>query len=266
MLIDALLVALVATGATPSSEPPKTIVHTKTSPFCTAMRENAGRAVAGLLLNDRLIAQGETTLDKISRDVRNAPMESSFGSPFPAGGAVDSALMMDYTRLRDVAQRMAHNLEVVDALLADPRFDARPENADSGTLAKIKEQLLAVKRGQESALNEIGGLAETEETEQFMNQANHSMSMAGDLPLASKLANVFGAGPISDQGRVTGGASRGAVNADPLQNDPALANGNQFTLQGPVAKFYAGLLIEHDASSALESQAAKTIVENAKGC
>lgn len=265
MIHFALVLALNSTVAAHQSTTPKTIVHTRSSPFCTALRENVGPAVKGLMLNERLILRGSVTLVKIGDDYRNAPPKSSFNAAVSAGVSTGAAaLTLDNERLLDLAATIAHNGDLIDKLLASPRFVAAPKTADDRALATMKAQLLHAKAGQSAALNVLSGLAETTSLDDFVNQGNGSIQMAGDLHDPS-VASFLGAGPLSDSGALMTPA-QGAMATDPLLNDPALRFANQFALASPVGHFYAELLVIDRLTHAAETEASATIVAEAAGC
>ena len=60
----ALILALqTSPGVAPSpSSTPKTIIRTKTSPFCQTFRDNVFYAIEGLRINDRVLDEGHSLL------------------------------------------------------------------------------------------------------------------------------------------------------------------------------------------------------------
>lgn len=142
------------------TSPPLTqIGHVVSTPFCTMLSEKARPAIAGLMLNDGL---------------------TDYAGPIIARYYLDryenhsAAADFDVTRLREVAARMAHNLETVDAILATI---PKPNPSTSVTGAQrqtedLRNRLNAIQDAQRGSINAVGGLAETEAMREFQARAN----------------------------------------------------------------------------------------------
>jgi len=159
----ALMLALGAGGVLPPPVPMPVatplveIGHVVATPFCTMLRDKARPAIAGLMLNDDLT---DYVGPVIARYYRDAYADRSPAADF------------DIVRMRDVASRMAHNLSVVDVLIAaipTPDPDAAPTNASRQT-EELRAKLLAVRTAQNEEINVVSGLAETEAMAEFQSR------------------------------------------------------------------------------------------------
>ena len=82
--------------------PLKTISHVRSSPFCTAVRENIGHAVGSLLENKPVIADGKSILLEMSYD------EVSRAAP---GLVID----IDMVKVDRVVGGLVKNLDATDS-------------------------------------------------------------------------------------------------------------------------------------------------------
>jgi hypothetical protein len=147
--ITMLACALMLTAQTPapSSTTLPEIGRTRAKGFCTTVRDSVAPSVLGLMKNDDLVAAGHRGVLKTADDAR---------------GSSPAALDLDYSYLRAVAARMAHNVDVLKKLLADEkRFPKTPANDDDRFALQLKAQLQAALDRQTVALNHISGLVES---------------------------------------------------------------------------------------------------------
>ncbi len=269
MLHLALVFAL--TSSEPSGAAPKTIVHTRSSQFCSVMRESVGRVVQGLIVNERLIDKGDSALVKMAHDYLSGTLASSYNSYGRAQVVPGAKISFDDQRLRDIAASMAHNLDVIDTLLSDPRLSQGTKSADDATLAKMKAKLERAREGQAIAVNLMSGLAETQELEMFTDRGNVSMNQAGGKHLQSMLSGgLLGTGPLDAtsvaQASVNHKKPEGAISSDPFVNDPALRYADVFAMQSPIPDFYEQLLVDRRVTKDAEDDAASVIVPSVQAC
>ena len=169
ILICALAVSL---GVVPAPSPTPPIIARVTSrPLCSALRSQAGPAIAGLILNDKLTQSAVPVLNRFYNDRANKSARADF----------------DITAMRDVASRMAHNIETIDAILATlptPAPSAVP-GADDVKVAAIRKQLNDVEDAQRGAINVISGLAETQAMADLQNRPNGLMGADGPTGAAA---------------------------------------------------------------------------------
>lgn len=153
MISAALALMLGASGIVPapvpepSATPLVEIGHVIATPFCTMLQERARPAIAGLMLNDDLTDYAGPLVARYYED--------AYANRSPAAD-------FDIVRMRDVAARMAHNLETVDALIAS--IPASPRSGE------LRADLLAVRTAQNDAINVVSGLAETEAMAEFQDR------------------------------------------------------------------------------------------------
>ena len=100
-----MLLAAVAAVATPA--PLKEIGHVRATALCAALRDHVAPVVAGLRVNDRLIAQSEIAMSKVHFDALVDPSGNS-----AIGGAGDASEMDDF-QMNVLVTAMAANLAKV---------------------------------------------------------------------------------------------------------------------------------------------------------
>lgn len=169
--------ALAAPAPTPSALP--VIGRVRSKGFCSAVRENVAPALLGLMKSDEIIGAGHRAFAKMRSDaVAQSPQ----------------ALEMDRLYLDRVARAMAHNLVVVDKMLADERrFPRKPVTDDERFADDVKARLLAVRDAQRRALDVISGTLETEALGRMQSERDTQMdaSLAAKPPHASTGDNAF---------------------------------------------------------------------------
>lgn len=144
-----MLLAAVAAVATPA--PLKEIGHVRATALCAALRDHVAPVVAGLRVNDRLIAQSEIAMSKVHFDALVDPSGNS-----AIGGAGDASEMDDF-QMNVLVTAMAANLAKVDALLADQHVFAPKESTDDERALNVaKGRLEAVVSEQRRLLDVLG--------------------------------------------------------------------------------------------------------------
>lgn len=256
-----MLGVLIAALATPQPSPPplKTISHVRSTPFCTALRENIGHAVGALAANKTVIGNGKSILLRMAHD------QVSRTSP---GLVID----MDMVKIDRVVGAMVKNVELTDRALSDlKRIPASPKTEEERRLAQMRDQLRAVEERQKFALNVFSGMYESYSSNELQGKAD---AMAG----ATGPDNVKPP-DLSAQGGPDMGApvvlpplkSDGAPSPppDPAPNvtptpipvhDMGLAGDTSF------AGLFNGITTDQVYEEALESQAAKTILQYTDEC
>jgi hypothetical protein len=155
-VIALVLAAVTAATPQPWPTPLKTIATVRSSTLCTTLRENVFGAVEGLRSNDALAEQGHALL-----------RSSVYRGMTP----------MDEMRLENMGMGMVHNIERIDALLADShRF--------TGDLQKAKAQLQAVEDEQKKSLNLMYGVADTMAMNDLANAGDRNMMRAAGADVA----------------------------------------------------------------------------------
>jgi hypothetical protein len=159
------LVALALTAQTPG---PATVpapalpeigrVHSKG--LCTTVRDSVAPMVLGLMKSDELVGAGHRAFLKMANDTRTDP------SPTKAG----LALQMDQLYLRKAVDAMAHNLVIIDKLLADEKQFPKNAATDDDRIAQLlKTQIAAVAAQQRKTLDVMNGALETEALGRMQN-------------------------------------------------------------------------------------------------
>lgn len=169
MLIFApFIVAAAVTAAVPAPSPLPVIGRVRSKGFCSAVRENVAPALLGLMKSDEIVGAGHRAFAKMRSDaIAQSPQ----------------ALDMDRIYLDRVARATAHNLIVVDKMLADERrFPRKPATDDERFADDVKARLLAVRDAQRRALDVISGTLETEALGRMKSERDTQM----DASLAAK--------------------------------------------------------------------------------
>jgi hypothetical protein len=144
------------TGETPL----KIIGRTRTSLFCTTLRQNVAPTLLALGKNDDIVAAGHRAFAKMSDDFVHAG----------TGIAIDP-LAHDRSYLDQLESALVHNVAVIDKLLADAkRFPSNPKSDDELAAAILKAQLETVEQHQKDVLNLISGTLETERLGQMQTE------------------------------------------------------------------------------------------------
>jgi hypothetical protein len=209
MLFVSLIIAQIATAspspsAVQSPAPLKEIVRVHSSLLCTALRNNLLPAAAAVRMNDSMIGRGQVILVRTADDAAayaaNASAtdisggdpfeqqaEANEGSASPTGGA-SAASEMDAYQLGILAQKLAKNIETIEALLADPHaFPATPKNDDERALVLAESRLEAVIARQRESLNVLSGTAESNDANDLKSRRDvipyeHCMSCSQTQP------------------------------------------------------------------------------------
>lgn len=243
-MLSIAVFAVIAAAAPAPTQPPL-IARSKSSPFCTAIRERIGPAIAGLAANDRIITAGTGTVMKMAHDYAAAGAASRNDTVHTS-----PAMRIDASRMSQLAQNMVHNLHVVDQILADKRFKEHATDDDK-QLGAMKAALLRVKQAQEAGVNILNGTADTLSLESLMNDGNSFMSGGLGANLANKTrAQVFGSGSL----------------LSPSFRDQLTNKADSFVLNSPVGHIYKLLLLDQAISNRAGRKAAALIVPSAQSC
>jgi len=234
---------------TQTAPPLKEITHVVASPLCSTLNEKGRPAIAGLMLNDGLT---DYVGPVIARYYRDMYANHSAAADF------------DIVRMREVAMRMAHNLEVVDAILASvPKPDPKavPTSAQR-QVEDLRDKLNAVQNAQRATINVVSGLAETEAMTEFESRKDPlGNAVEGDAPKGAKSANAIGnAGVRAPEG--WGGLAPGAGDA----GDPRLLMTGTLLGANATTPYLDSLADERASVRAKEGTAADAILQIAKAC
>ena len=132
----------------PTATPLKEIGRVRATVTCTALKNVAAPTLVGLMKNDDVIGRGHQVVMKMRDDLKN---DSS------------TALDLDRNYLGTVVRALAHNLEIVNRLLDDPkRFPQTARSEDERQALAMRDQLKAVANSQNDTLNVLDGQLETD--------------------------------------------------------------------------------------------------------
>lgn len=133
--------------------PPPTIANTKSSPLCTAVREEIAPAVAGMMFQDRILAHGELLL-------QNMRMTSG------------PAVTLNNIHLGiDVYHLAANNISIHQTLDKLAVLSV-PDALEAADVKRLHERLLAVADGQAASLNILSGIAQTNDLHDIASVGN----------------------------------------------------------------------------------------------
>lgn len=142
-----LALSMVLTTSTPP--PLKTIVNARSTPLCTALRTKIGPAIAAILQGDAEIDGSKPIFEQIYRD--DVLVKSR------------ARLDMDLLHLENLIGPIVQNLSEVQGLLDDKDLATLKEPSDQRYVNNIKDELQAVIKKQQAALNVINGFFDTEQ-------------------------------------------------------------------------------------------------------
>lgn len=244
-MIPFLYLALLP-GA-PAATPPPVITRVKSSPFCTALRQNVGRALPGLALDDKLIGMSIPAIAKLSHDTVIGSHVAS-----AANDRIRPAVRLDYNRMNEIGGALTHNLDILDKLIRGPRFTAPVGDPDAAPLAKMQRQLSRIEVAQRTALNVLMALSDTGQMENLQNMKNPLGAMIGPSGKSQQDAS-FAGGPLGD-------APGDGVNAQKQIED------EHFLTAGPYVDVFNALREVQAGLPPLESSLAQTVIGGAQSC
>jgi hypothetical protein len=168
------LCALALTAQVPAPAPgPSTLpeigrVHSKG--LCTTVRDSVAPMVLGLMKSDELVGGGHRAFLKMADDTRTDPT------------GLGLAVQVDQIYLRKTADAMAHNLRIIDKLLADEKQFPKKATTDDDRIAQLlKEQIAAVAAQQRKTLDVVNGALDTEDLGRMQNDFGSGSTVMGSV-------------------------------------------------------------------------------------
>ena len=161
--IIASAVFIAALLPAPSPSPLHEIGHVHASSLCATLRGHVRPAVAAMMSDDQLIGATHRGFAKVSYDL-------SYGS--------DASVQFDQYYLRQVEDRLAHNLELIDSIMKRPTSQMDDTSADGREAADLNVRLAAVLKSQKDALNLLSGTLETEALGRMQGEISNDMKSA----------------------------------------------------------------------------------------
>ena len=174
MLLSLVVAVVLAPAPTPSPGPfpLKEIASVRSTPFCTALRDNIAPAIVHILDNDQQIAASRPVFPKLYHDA--VIFRSGFAE-------------FDYQRLNDLITPMSKNLVAMRSLLGDKyKFPAKAKTADDADLLALRDRFQAIEQAQNNVLNVINGMLMTKDLAEIQ-EAPVGLGMVGD-PLSRQNA------------------------------------------------------------------------------
>ncbi len=278
-MLGAVLTVMMAASPGPSSSPTaapfKTIGHASASPLCTTIRSNTLHAIEGLRANDRVVESSKGVLLRMGSDV--IPQNPGAGLfdqrqaqlGIAPGGVHDTnpALIFDDEHLRDRAEKILHNLGIIDALLNDPvRFPAEQKTEGDVKAQLLKRQLQAVADEQRKNLNVLFGIADTTSLQDLIAKGDGTQGAINAAGPGSQVSHNDQELSFQD---VTSGPDRGRVGhaVDPtLDQNPAVSQPPSDLANNPMGRFYLAVLDHQRSTARAENALDQTVVSVAADC
>ena len=234
----------------PSPAPPlKTITTVRSSPLCTALRENIGPSIHGLIQNNVAIGKGKSLFLKMTKDLV---------SRYDAVPKMN----VDMVQLDRVVAEMVHNLAAVNAALSDSaRFIGKPATDDQRRFLEMRRQLQALAERQNEALNVFSGTYYDYSSNQL--QFNDDRAGLATLPIAMQNETSEMTAAPSPSPKPTSASiplRTPSPSGTPATIDIGLAGGTTLNM------LFNSITTYQVQEAPLESQAAKTILQTAAEC
>jgi hypothetical protein len=276
-LLFAVTVASVSTPA-PSPDPTptlKTIIRVHSSPLCSTLASAVFRAVTGLQINDKLIATSGPLLVGMGKELlpdsyagkEFDKLQAQWGNAPGGVHNTNPGLELDNQRLLQITSEIAHNLAIIDEILADPdRFPSEAKTEDDKVDLLLKAQLQAIADQQRKNLNVLSGLADTFSMQDLIAKGDGTQGAINGGGSRGQVSHNDQ--DVSFQDAVTG-PSRGRVGhaVDPtVDQDPAVTVNPTLLQNNPMARFYAGVVQNQQTTSQAENVLTPTIVAAATEC
>jgi hypothetical protein len=244
--IAVLPAGAIGQTATPAASPLPEIGRVRSKGFCTTVRDNVAPSLLGVMKTDDLIGAGHRALAKMADDATNSSAQG---------------VELDRVYLDKVATSIAHNLRVVDTLLADKtRFPDKATTDDDRFAQLVRAQLAAVATEQHHALDVLSGTVETDR----MGQMRADI----DAGMASSVSNQQGQTPLTNDVRTSFLDSAGLPDMAPV---PVLSQRSRLTTgttpgQRPYDRVKAIIEQQQARIAHVETIAAPTITAAAYAC
>ena len=238
------LVLAVNAAASPAPSPApltplKVIGNVRSTPFCTALHQTIGPAIAGVLSNDDLIATSKPAFVTLYHDDIIARS--------------DARTHFDIYRLEKLIGPIAANLKHIDALLSSKQSDPK--------LQAMRDQLLAVEKQQKDSLNVVSGFVATEQLGEIENNGvpdNWKGVFAAGPQAATRPAASLPPPPASNN-LFSAGIHPARATDPSFSADPRYKSGNVGPTYDPFAQFVEQIEAQRAAAQTSESEAAKLV-------
>lgn len=234
----ALLLGVTVAASPPPNPAPtpltplKVIGSVRSTPFCTALHETIGPAIAGVLSNDELITSSKPAFATLYHDDILARSEARSH--------------LDLNRIESLITPIVTNVKRVDALLSakptDPKIQA------------MRDKLQAVLAQQKESLNVISGFVATQQLGEIQGEQMPD-NWAGTFILGSKPPS--NTGPAADSPPAASALlGAGVHNRNPGSRDPDYDIQNVGPTYDPFLRLVAQIDRQRAAAKSSESDAA----------
>jgi hypothetical protein len=242
----------VAATPRPTAMPTLTypiIVRVVSKPFCSALRNNIGPAVAALIQDDAIVAKSRPQFENYLKYEANG--ESSTGLR-------DMSLM----RMENSVTPLVNSLAVVDKALNDERaFRYPPHTADEKRLLELRDKLQAVEAMQKASLDVINGFVASEQLAQLQLEGNDvNSAINGDASTMNNQLHPTPAPQFQEDPSVIPGLPQNPYTVDPA-TIPGISLG-----ASPIRRVIEGLQWTQSEASRHEAVASKTVIESVALC
>ena len=278
MLGHLLLAVTAAVVSSPSPAPTptlKTIIRVHSSPLCSTLGSSVFPAVQGLRINDNLIDASKPMLIRMGKELLPTSdagrefdqLQAHWGNA--PGGTHDTnpGLELDNQRLLMVASELAHNLEIVDKMLADPaRFPAVAKSDDDKQALLVKAQLQAVANQQRKNLNVLSGLGDTFSLQDLIARGDGTQGAINGGGSNGQVSHNDQDVSFQD---VISGADRGRIGSPvnpTVDTDPAITQKPIGLDNNPMARFYVGVAQNQVDTAQAENTLTPTILAIVAEC
>lgn len=256
----------------------KTIIRVRSSPLCTTIETTVLHTIEGLSANDDLVANSKPVLAKMGKEFEPNGLSGELFDKqqeqwltVPGGTHdVNPALDLDNVKLKQLVDKLVHNIAVIDSILNNPvRFPSVARNEDDKAAMLLKEQLQAVADQQKRELNVLYGLTDTFSLQELSAKGDGTNGVLNEKFHGAVVALSQTDQDVSFQD-VTSAAGRGHIDRpkDPtVDTDPAVKQPGTDLSNNPMARFYNGVSkIQASASQAEDAlnQTVRALVDSCR--
>ncbi len=237
----------------PTATPLKEIVHVVARPICSALRRSIGPAVGHVLQNDKVIAASKPLFANYARDHASAN----------GNGASEN---MDVLRLENLVRPMVNNVAEIKRILSEPGAFPRFARSDQEKqVLAMRAQLRVVLADQETALDLISGLVDTQQLGQLQASGSELAKSIAAPDVTTKGAP--GQMPTPNPGPTTSSDLLNAGLPDKLRsNDPRYKNTDSIVGHNPLNAFAQQVAVLQRSIDSNEAVAAKSIMAAVTQC
>lgn len=263
-LVVAVLLAAAPVGhakrapvPVPTATPLKEIVHVIARPICTALRRSIGPAVGHVLQNDKIIAASK-------------PLFANYARDHAASSGNDAAENLDVLGLENLVRPMVNNVAEIKRILGEPGAFPRFAHSDQEKqVLAMRAQLRAVLADQESALDLISGLVDTQQLGQLQASGSElakSMAKPDVTSKGSPGQNPSGPNPNPAPTTNPSDLLNAGLPDKTRSSDPRYLNTDSIVGHNPLNVFAQQVAVIQKSIDGNEAVAAKSIMSAVTYC